>query len=107
MDFVSDSAANGQVLRFFTAVDQFTRKWKYSAVGTSEGTFIPVVRDIEIRDSIFENLLKQAVFIEGHSAASQITDVTVTNCVFPTNSTVTIKHAERIRLLKNRGLDGY
>jgi polygalacturonase len=79
---------------------------KYSAVGTSEGEFIPVVRDLEIRDCVFEKLLKQAVFIQGHSEKSQITDVLVTGCEFPTNSTATITNAARIRFVNNRGLPG-
>jgi hypothetical protein len=46
------------------------------------------------------------VFIQGHSEKSLITDVLVTGCTFPTNSTTTITNAARIRFVNNRGLPG-
>jgi polygalacturonase len=55
---------------------------KYSSSGSRDGDSIPVVRNIDIRDSTFANLTKQAVFIEGYSPSVQITDVTVANCNF-------------------------
>jgi polygalacturonase len=55
---------------------------KYASSGSRDGDSIPVVKNIEIRDSTFANLTKQAVFIEGYSPSAQITDVTVANCNF-------------------------
>src|SRR5580692_806804 len=55
---------------------------KYASSGSRDGDSIPVVKNIDIRDSTFARLTKQAVFIEGYSPAAQITDVTVANCIF-------------------------
>ena len=75
---------------------------KYTSSGAKEGEFPPVVRDIDIRNCTFENLLKQAVFIEGVEG-TQITDVTIANCTFPELKTPnTITNAARIHLLDNR-----
>jgi polygalacturonase len=55
---------------------------RYASSGARDGDSIPVVRNIDIRDSTFGELTKQAVFIEGYSPSVQITDVTVANCSF-------------------------
>jgi polygalacturonase len=55
---------------------------RYASSGARDGDSIPIVRNIDIRDSTFSNLTKQAVFIEGYSDSVQITDVTIANCTF-------------------------
>ena len=76
---------------------------KYSSSGAREGTFIPTVRNIDIRNSTFANLTKQAIFIEGWSDSAQITDVTIADCLFPdTTQANTITNAARINLIGNR-----
>lgn len=55
---------------------------KYGSSGARDGDSIPVVRNIDIRDSTFGELTKQAVFIEGYSESAPITDVTIANCEF-------------------------
>ena len=75
---------------------------KYTSSGLKEGDFPPVVRDLDIRDCVFENVLKQAVFIEGVEG-TPITDVTIANCTFPELKTPnTITNAARIHLLDNK-----
>jgi polygalacturonase len=56
---------------------------KYASSGARDGGSIPIVHNIDIRDSTFGHLTKQAVFIEGWSDAARITDVTIANCSFP------------------------
>jgi polygalacturonase len=66
----------------------------------ASGEFIPIVRDIDIRDCKFEKLLRQPVFIEGLSDAAQITDVTIADCRFPADTGEnTITNAARIHLI--------
>ncbi|HEU5396623.1 MAG TPA: glycoside hydrolase family 28 protein [Verrucomicrobiae bacterium] len=66
----------------------------------AQGKFIPVVRDIDIRDCKFEMLLRQPIFIEGLSPSAEITDVTIANCEFPSGSNEnTITNAVRIHLI--------
>jgi hypothetical protein len=68
----------------------------------ANGNFIPVVRDIDIRDCKFEKLLRQPVFIEGFSELAQITDVTIANCKFPEGAGKnTITNAARINIVNN------
>jgi polygalacturonase len=55
---------------------------KYASSGAVAGEAIPVIRDIDILDCTFENLTRQAVFIEGWSAANPISDVTIAGCDF-------------------------
>ena len=57
---------------------------KYASSGARDGGSVPIVKNIDIRDSTFANLTKQAVFIEGYSDSARITDVTVANCNFLT-----------------------
>jgi polygalacturonase len=72
--------------------------------GTLNGTNVPVMRDIEIRDCRFANLLDRPIFIEGFSAAVQITDVTIANCDFQNaKSPGVITNASRIHLIDNYG----
>jgi polygalacturonase len=56
---------------------------RYASSGARDGDSIPVVHNIDIRNSTFDRLTKQAVFIEGWSPSAQITDVTIANCSFP------------------------
>ncbi|MEY4385925.1 MAG: hypothetical protein RLY20_1208 [Verrucomicrobiota bacterium] len=75
----------------------------YGANGPKDGNFPPVVRDIDIRDCVFENVLKQAVVISGADAEAQITDVTIANCTFPELKTPnTITNAARIHFIDNK-----
>lgn len=79
---------------------------RYSSAGAMEGEFVPRLRNIDIRDSVFENLTRQPVFIEGYSATAQITDVTIANCVFQSAKRIsTITNAVRVKRVNNRGLD--
>jgi polygalacturonase len=55
---------------------------RYGSSGARDGDTVPVIRNVDIRDSNFERLTKQAVFIEGYSASIPITDVTISNCRF-------------------------
>lgn len=76
---------------------------RYTSSGAKEGEFIPVVRDIDIRNCRFESLSKQAIFIEGLSDEAQITDVTIAECTFPKLITPNkITDTARIHLLDNR-----
>jgi polygalacturonase len=79
---------------------------KYGSSGASSGDFIPVVRNIDIRDSSFSNLTKQPIYIEGLSESAPVTDVTIANCTFQQAAAgSTITNASRVRLLGCRGLD--
>jgi polygalacturonase len=55
---------------------------RYASSGALEGDSVPIIRNINIRNSTFENLTKQAIFIEGYSKSNLITDVTIANCNF-------------------------
>ena len=80
---------------------------KYASSGARGGSFIPVVRQIDIRDSNFGTLLRQPIFIEGWSDEAKITDVTIANCSFGNASQgITITNAAGINLVNNRGLKG-
>jgi polygalacturonase len=80
---------------------------KYASSGALDGSFIPVVRHIDIRDSNFGTLLRQPIFIEGWSGEAKITDVTIANCSFGNASQeITITNAAEIHLANNRGLKG-
>jgi polygalacturonase len=79
---------------------------RYASSGATEGNRVPIIRDIDIRDTTFENLTKQPIFIEGWSPLAQITDITIENCHFlhaAENSYVT--NAARIHLLDDSGLE--
>jgi polygalacturonase len=75
---------------------------RYGGNGAIEGGTIPVVRNIDIRDSQFANLTRQPIFIEGWSPEGLITDVTIANCELNTvkpNVGNTITNAARIKLV--------
>jgi polygalacturonase len=79
---------------------------KYASSGSRDGDSIPIVRNIDIRDSTFANLTKQAVFIEGYSSSVQITDVTVANCTFlDARGPSFITNASRIDFTGSHGID--
>ena len=80
---------------------------RYFGREVKDAKFIPEMRDIDIRDCKFDRLLDQAVFIEGYSPKSQISDVTVTNCEFPAGlKENTVTNAVRIQLTGNRITQG-
>jgi polygalacturonase len=73
---------------------------RYASRGAVEGESIPIIRNIDVRDSTFLKLTRQPIFIEGWSEQMPITDVTIANCVFPeTRSGNTITNAIRITLI--------
>jgi polygalacturonase len=77
---------------------------RYSSSGARDGDSIPRVRNIDIRDSKFDHLTKQAVFIEGYSPSMQITDVMIADCVFgPAPAGSLITNAARIYLPGTHG----
>ena len=76
---------------------------RYFGREVKEAKFVPEVRNIDIRDCKFHRLLNQAVFIEGYSPESQISDVTVADCEFPGGlKENTVTNAVRIQLTGNR-----
>lgn len=71
----------------------------YPGSGTKEGDAMPVVRDIDIENCTFDNLIKQPVYIEGWSPSARISDVTINGCHFPVDAAAnTITNAERIHI---------
>ena len=78
---------------------------RYSSAGARDGDAIPVMRNIDIRDTSFANLTRQPIFIEGYSPDIQISDVTIANCTFGKVATpgATITNAVRISLINNHG----
>ena len=70
---------------------------RYASSGAMEGETIPRVRNIDIRNSTFANLLKEAVFIQGFSPDALITDVTIAGCTFEkAKQSHTLTNAARI-----------
>jgi polygalacturonase len=67
------------------------------------GTNIPVVRNIDMRDCAFASLSVQALSLQGLSAASQVTDVTLSNCRFPNSGANFFSNTNRINLINNKG----
>jgi polygalacturonase len=55
---------------------------KYASSGAMEGSSIPVIRDIDIRNCTFLQLTGRPIFIEGWSPSHQITDITIAGCHF-------------------------
>jgi polygalacturonase len=55
---------------------------RYSSSGAMNGSAIPVIRDIDIRDCTFVNLTQEPIFIQGWSPANPITDINISNCHF-------------------------
>jgi hypothetical protein len=63
-----------------------------------------VIRNVDIRNSSFDQLTKQAVFIEGYSASIPITDVTISDCRFGTAAGPSlVTNASRIHLVNTTG----
>lgn len=72
--------------------------------GTLNGSAVPVIRDIDIRDCTFDRLSRQPIDIEGFSDSVRITDVTIANCTFPgAGARSVITNASRIHLTANQG----
>ncbi len=77
---------------------------RYTSSGTRDGDSIPVVHNIDIRDSTFAGLTRQPVFIEGWSPSAQITDVTIANCTFsPAPRASFVTNASRIDFTGTHG----
>jgi polygalacturonase len=77
---------------------------RYGSSGAREGDTIPIMRNIDIRNSTFETLTQQPVFVEGYSPAIPITDVTIADCVFLKSGAKSfITNANRIILTGTRG----
>jgi len=55
---------------------------KYSSNGAMNGSAIPVIRDIDIRDCTFYKLTVQPIFLQGWSPTNPITDITIADCHF-------------------------
>lgn len=74
---------------------------RYSSNGAAEGEAPPRVGNIEIRDSNFANLTKQAIFIEGWSPQATINDVLIKNCNLVCEKTTanTITNTARVNLV--------
>ncbi len=76
---------------------------RYASRGAVEGDTVPIIRNIDVRDSTFLKLTRQPIFIEGWSEQMPITDVTIANCVFPeTPSGNTITNAVRVTVTDRR-----
>jgi polygalacturonase len=77
---------------------------RYASSGARDGGSVPVIRNVDIRNSTFANLTKQAVFIEGYSPTIPITDVTIANCQFQKAAGASfITNALRIDLAGTQG----
>jgi polygalacturonase len=55
---------------------------KYASSGEMDGDAIPMIRNIDIRDTTFRRLSRQPIFIEGWSESSPISDVSIVDCRF-------------------------
>ncbi|MGH7940623.1 MAG: glycoside hydrolase family 28 protein [Limisphaerales bacterium] len=55
---------------------------RYGSSGAMDGGAVPVIRNVDIRDTTFKRLTEQPVFIEGWSATAPISDVSIINCRF-------------------------
>jgi polygalacturonase len=55
---------------------------RYSSSGAMNGGAIPVIRDIDIRDTTFESLTTRPVYIRGWSDSAPISNVSIVNCRF-------------------------
>jgi polygalacturonase len=55
---------------------------RYGSSGAMDGEAIPVIRNIDIRDTTFHQLLKQPIFIQGWSESAPISDVSIVDCRF-------------------------
>ncbi len=78
---------------------------RYGSGGRRDGDHPPVMRNIDIRNSIFGTLTKGPIFVEGYSPSNLITDVTIANCVFePSKKPCVITNAARIELIDVKGV---
>jgi polygalacturonase len=55
---------------------------RYGSSGAINGSAVPVIRDIDIRNCTFGQLTGRPIFIEGWSPANKITDITIADCRF-------------------------
>jgi polygalacturonase len=55
---------------------------RYASSGAMDGDAVPVIRNIDIRDTTFQKLTKQPVFIEGWSEDATISNVSIVDCRF-------------------------
>jgi polygalacturonase len=79
---------------------------RYASSGAIAGNRVPIIRDIDIRNTTFENLIKQPIFIEGWSASARITDITIENCHFlQAAESSYVTNAARVHLLDDSGLE--
>ena len=112
MRFKSNPARGGYVENIYlrkctvqTAKYGIHMTLRYGAGGAREGEHPPRMSNIEIRDSKFGQLTRQAIFIEGYAATNQIYGVTIADCEFtPGKGGITITNASRISIVNCRGL---
>ncbi len=55
---------------------------RYSSSGAMNGDTIPIIRNIDIRNTTFKQLTAKPVFIEGWSESAPISDVSIVDCRF-------------------------
>jgi polygalacturonase len=55
---------------------------KYGSSGAMDGDAVPVIRDIDIRDTTFQRLTRQPIFIQGWSESAPISNVSIVDCRF-------------------------
>ncbi|HTV43395.1 MAG TPA: glycoside hydrolase family 28 protein [Candidatus Sulfotelmatobacter sp.] len=55
---------------------------RYASSGAMDGDAVPVIRNIDIRNTTFQELTKQPIFIEGWSESAPITNVSIIKCRF-------------------------
>lgn len=55
---------------------------RYASSGAMDGEAVPVIRNIDIRDTTFQQLTRQPVFIEGWSPSAPISNVSIIDCRF-------------------------
>jgi polygalacturonase len=78
---------------------------RYGAGVTKDGDTDPAVRNIEIRNSKFGKLTKQAIFVQGFSPEKIVEDVLIADCDFASmNNPVTITNAARVEIVGCSGL---
>jgi len=77
---------------------------RYASSGARDGKSMPVVRNIDIRNSTFAHLTQQGIFIEGYSEKARITDVTIANCSFAAAPAANmITNASRVYVIGTHG----
>ncbi len=74
-----------------------------SSSPANSGTNTPLIRNIDIRDCVFNNV-SQAVSLSGQSGANPVSDVTIANCRFSNTTTAnSYSSTNRITFLNNKG----